>query len=83
MFTTLITITRKQYIINNAKRRRKFIEYTQIITKTTKFANMSMYNHIYFMYNDLNLEFRKDFSLSTKTIDINFFFDKMKIKKEI
>jgi hypothetical protein len=44
--------------MNDARRRRESIEYAQVITRATKLANMSIYNQIYLMYNNFNLEFR-------------------------
>lgn len=35
------------------------------------------------MYNDLDLEFRRNLNLSTKAIDLNFFLNEMKAKKKI
>lgn len=82
-FVVLVTITRERYIMNDARRRRKSIEYAQVITKVAKSTNMSIYNQIYLMYNKLNLKFRRDLNLSTKATDMNSFLNQMEAKREI
>jgi len=69
--------------MNNAQQRRKSIKYAQIITRATRFTNILIYNQIYLIYNNLDLEFRRNLSLSIEAIDINFFLNKIKIKKKI
>ena len=76
-------VTRKKYIMNNAKRRKESIEYAQIITRAVKSADMSTYNQIYLIYNELDLKFRKNLFLFTKFTDMNTFLSKLKTKKEI
>ena len=76
----MITIIRRKYIMNNVKRRKKSIKYAQIIIRTVKSAKMSMYNQIYLIYNELDLKFRKNLSISLKFIDMNIFFFKLKKK---
>ena len=79
----MITIIRKKYIINDVKRRKKSIEYAQIIIRVVKSAKMSVYNQIYLIYNELNLKFRRNLSISLKFIDMNSFISKLNVKKEI
>ena len=69
--------------MNDVCRRRESIEYAQIIIKAARFVNISIYNQIYLIYNSLDLKFRRDLSLSIETTDINFFLDKIEIKKKI
>ena len=81
--TVMITVIRKKYTMNDAKRRKESIEYAQIIIRVVKSAKMSVYNQIYLIYNELNLKFRRDLSISLKFIDMNSFISKLNVKKEI
>ena len=79
----MITVIRKKYIMNDVKRRKESIEYAQIIIRVVRFAKMSVYNQIYLIYNELNLKFRRNLSISLKSIDMNNFISKLNVKKEI
>ena len=69
--------------MNDARRRRKSIEYAQVIIRTVKSADISIYNQIFLIYNDLNLEFRKNLSLLIDSTNMNIFLIEMKNKKKI
>ena len=79
----MTTVVRERYIMKNAKRKRKSIEYAQIITRAAKFAEMLIYNQIYLIYNDLDLKFRKDLSILLETTKMNEFLSDLNFKKEI
>ena len=79
----MITVIRKKYIMNDAKRRKESIEYAQIIIRVVRSAKTFVYNQIYLIYNELNLKFRRDLSISLKFIDMNSFISKLNVKKEI
>ena len=44
---------------------------------------MIIYNQIYFIYNDIKLEFRRDLTKSTKNTIIKTFLQKLKNNKKI
>lgn len=69
--------------MKNVKTRRKLIKYVQIIIKIVKSAKMSIYNQIYLIFNDLNVEFQKKLDTSTKTTDLNAFLQNLNLKKKI
>ena len=79
----MTTVVREKYIMKDVKRKRKSIEYAQVITRVVKFAEMSVYNQIYLIYNDLDLKFRKDLSISLETTKMNEFLSDLDFKKEI
>jgi hypothetical protein len=55
---TMITIIRKRYIMNDARRRRKSREYVSVIMRTARSIELRSKSHqIMMIYNDLNLEF--------------------------
>ena len=79
----IITIKKKSYIMKDDRRRRKSSKYAHVIIKTTKFIVMNVYSQLWFIYNDLNIEFRRDVRKSTEHTDLNVFLQKMKNVKEI
>ena len=81
--TAMTTVIRKKYTMNDVRRRKKSIEYAQIITRIARSAKMSMYNQIYLIYNGLDLKFRRNLSISLKFIDMNSFLFELEFKKKI
>ena len=62
--------------MKNARRKRKVIKYVNVITQIIKITNMTILAQIYLNYNELNLEFRRDLSKSTKIIIMKIFLQK-------
>ena len=81
--TALAIVIKEKYIMKNVRKRRKSIEYAQIIIRTVRFAKMSVYNQVYLIFNDLNVEFQKNLDMSTDTTDLNSFLQKLDLKKKI
>ena len=79
----LAIVIKKQYIMNDVRRRRESNEYTQIIIRAARLTNISSYNKNFLIYNDLNLEFRRDLILSIEDTDMNIFLTQLKNKKKI
>ena len=77
----MLTIIR--YIYNDVPRRHNSMNYVFTIIKTTKFIQLSTYNQLFLIYNNLKIEFRRNLIMSTKTTIINAFFKEMKTKKKI
>ena len=75
------TLTTTRYIYKNVRRRHDLINYVFIIIKTARFIQLSTYNQLFFIYNNLKIEFRRNFIMSTKTTTINTFFKEIKTKK--
>ena len=69
--------------MKHVKKRREFFEYAQIIIRSAKLINMSTFNQIFFIYDDLNLNFQRDIIKSIETITMNNFLQKLKNKKKI
>ena len=76
-------ITRERYIIKNVRRKRESMKYVDIITRAVKITNMTMFAQIYLIYNELNLEFRRDLNKSTKVIIMKIFLQNVKNNKKI
>ena len=59
------------------------MKYVDIITRAIKTTNMTMFIQIYLIYNELNLEFRRDLNKSTKIITMKIFLQNVKNNKKI
>ena len=77
-----IIITFK-YIFENVRRCRNSIDYVFVFFKAVKIINVSIYNQLYFIYNDLKLEFRRDLTRSISDIIMNQFLKQIKNNKKI
>ena len=56
----MVTILFNQYIIENARKKRKFIKFVLAITRTINITNMLVYNQIILIYTGIELKFRRD-----------------------
>ena len=78
------TILRERYTMKNARRRRKSKKYaTKIlrIIKSTEFESMS--NQVTIIYNELNVEFRRNLTKSINVLSIDSFLREMNEVKNI
>ena len=69
--------------MKNARRKRKSMKYVDIITRAIKTTNMTIFAQIYLIYNELNFEFRRDLSKSTKVTIMKIFLQNVKNNKKI
>ena len=77
-------ILKERYTMNDARNRRKSREYVVKILRTIKSAELeSMTNQIIIIFNDLDVEFRKNLTKSSNVLFMNFFLRKMNDVKEI
>ena len=72
-----------KYNFENVRRHRDFVDYVFQIFKTVKIIDVSVFSQLYFMYNDLKIEFRRDFTRFTAIIIMNFFLKKIENNKKI
>ena len=82
-FTTLTMITKKKYIMKNARKHKKSFDFVEIIIKNVKSIMMSIYSQLYLIYNELKLKFRRDLIKSTKKTTMNEFLQQLDDKKKI
>ncbi len=81
---TMITIIKKRYIMNDARRRRESREYANVIMRAARFAELESKTHqIMMIYNDLDLKFQRDIFMLTLTIQIQNFLQHLNDKKDI
>jgi hypothetical protein len=80
----MITITKEKYIMNDARRRRESREYVDVIMRIARFVELDIEAHqIMLIYNDLNLKFQRNVSMSELTTKIQNFLQCLNDKKNI
>jgi hypothetical protein len=73
--TTTVNLLKERYILTNAERNRESREYAQKIIRWIKFAKMtSSFNQLNIVYNDIDVEFRRDLKKSFKNTTIDDYF---------
>ena len=72
-----------KYSFENARRHRNSVDYAFQIFKAIKIIDVSIFSQLYFMYNELKIEFRRDLTRFTATITMNFFLKKIENNKKI
>ena len=82
-FDALNTIIIFKYTFDDARRRRDLVDYVLALFKAVKIIDVSIYSQLYFIYNNLKSEFRRDLTRFTFDIIMNQFFKQMKNNKKI
>lgn len=76
-------VSKERYTMDDARRKREPFEYVQIIVRAAKSAEMSTYTQIYFIYNGMEPEFRRDLTKPTMDTTMDAFVQQMDDTKEI
>ncbi len=80
----MTSLMKKKYIMKNVKRRRESRKYVELILRATKFAELiSKINQIFFIYNEIDVEFQRDISMLKAKIKLNSFLTKLNNKKNV
>ncbi len=80
----MITIIRERYIMNDARRRRESREYVSVIMRIARLIELQFEAHqMMIIYNDLNLKFQRNISMSTLTTQIQNFLQHLNDRKNI
>jgi hypothetical protein len=70
--------------MNDARRKRESREYADVIMRAARFAELESESHqIMMIYNDLDLKFQRNISMSTLTTQIQNFLQHLDDKKDI
>ncbi len=70
--------------MNNVKRRREFREYVDVILRVAKFADLiSKISQIFLIYNEIDVKFQKNLSMSKIDIKLNSFLIDLDDKKNV
>ena len=73
----MVTIKNSQYIIEDARKKRKLIKFVLVIIRTIKTTNMLVYNQIILIYTGIELEFRRDLFKPTEEITMDSCFQEL------
>ena len=79
----MVTIKNNQYIMENARKKRKFMEFVLIIIRTVQTTKMPMYNQIILIYIGFEFKFRRDLFKPIENTIINSYFQKLKNNQKI
>jgi hypothetical protein len=80
----MIFLIKKKYTMNNVKRRREFREYVDVILRVAKFADLiSKISQIFLIYNEIDVKFQKNLSMSKIDIKLNSFLIDLDDKKNV
>ena len=76
-------VFKKKYNIQNARANKKSRKYAQIMFRVERFVEFLIYNQLLTIYNNINIEFKREiFKLESNTT-INNFLTLLKNKKNI
>ena len=73
----------ERYTSQNARQRKESREYAQIIVRVARSIELSMYNQLHIIWNELNVEFQRDISMSRSNITLNAFLRELDDRKKI
>ena len=76
-------VINETYNQKNDRKNRKFRKYAQIIIRAAQVAELFVYNQMLIIYNDLDIEFQKNFPISKQITSFNFFLTIFDERKKI
>ena len=79
----LNTITTSKYTFDDARRRRDPVDYALALSRAAKATDVPVYSQLYFIYNGLESEFRRDLTRPTSDTTMDQFLKQMEDNKEI
>jgi hypothetical protein len=81
---TMTSLIKEKYTLKNARRRREFKEYAEVILRAAKSAELiSKINQIFLIYNEIDVEFQRDISMFKTNIKLNNFLMKLNDRKNV
>ncbi len=80
----MTSLIKKKYTMKNARRRRESREYAEIILRAAKSADLtSEISQIFLIYNDIDVKFQRDISMSKANIKLNNFLTDLNDRKNV
>ncbi len=80
----MISLVKEKYTTNDVRRRKEFREYADVILRVAKFADLiSKINQILFIYNEIDVEFQRNLSMSKIDIKLNSFLTDLDDRKNV
>ena len=80
---SLNTLSNAKYTFEDARRHRDPVDYALQISKAAKATGVPVFSQLYFMYNGLKTEFRRDLTRPTAATTMNSFLKEIEDNKEI
>ncbi len=81
---TMTFLVKEKYIMKNARRRKKSRKYAEAILRAVKSADLtSEISQIFLIYNDINVKFQRNISMSKKNIKLNNFLIDLNDRKNV
>jgi hypothetical protein len=80
----MTSMIKKKYIMKNVKRRRESRKYAEIILRAAKSTKLiSEINQIFLIYNDIDVKFQRNISMSKTNTKLNSFFTNLSDRKNV
>jgi hypothetical protein len=80
----MTSLIKKKYIMKNARRRRESREYVEVILRVVKSAELiSKISQIFLIYNEIDVKFQRDISMSKADTKLNNFLTDLDDKKNV
>jgi hypothetical protein len=80
----MIFLMKEKYIMKNARRRKKSRKYAEVILRAAKFAELTFeINQIFLIYNEIDVKFQRNISMSKVDIKLNNFLIELNDKKNV
>ncbi len=77
-------LIKEKYIIKNARRKRESREYAEMILRAAKSAELiSEISQIFLIYNEIDVEFQRDISMSKTDTKLNNFLTDLNDRKNV
>ena len=80
---SLNTLSNAKYTFEDARRHRDPVDYALQISKAAKATGVPVFSQLYFMYNGLETEFRRDLTRPTAATTMDSFLKEIEDNKEI
>ncbi len=80
----MTSLVKEKYIMKDARKRHEFREYAEMILRAAKSAELiSKISQIFFIYNDIDVEFQRDISMFKANTKLNSFLIDLDDRKNV
>jgi hypothetical protein len=80
----MTSLIKKKYIMKNVKRRRESRKYAEMILRAVKSAELiSKISQIFLIYNEIDVEFQRDISMSKADTKLDNFLTNLNDRKNV
>jgi hypothetical protein len=80
----MIFLMKEKYILKNARRRKEFRKYAEVILQAAKSAELiSKISQIFLIYNEIDVKFQRNLFMFKVDIKLNNFLTELNDKKNV